>query len=142
MPQSTIRVREPVQMPDINFKFFFNPYLLALLKSKILFGPGDQTVRAAVRVISKKTEIGIRCSFLILSIISIRNVSKKIYPKRILVVDFGELSTYCDSGNRHSLKKLSTCENFATLFDRNRGREGGKCEGEILWIEEKNITIF
>lgn len=50
-------------------------------------------------------------------------MSKKIYPKRILVVDFGVLSTYCDSKKRHSLKILSICENFATVFDINRGED-------------------
>lgn len=51
MPQRTIRVNEPVQIPDINFKFFFNPYLLAVLNRRMLFGPGDQVVKAAVSVI-------------------------------------------------------------------------------------------
>jgi len=50
-------------------------------------------------------------------------VSKKIYPKRILVVDFGVLSTYCDSKNRHYLKILSICENFATGFDKIRDED-------------------
>ena len=49
-PQRSIREKEPVQMPHINFKFFFNPYLLALLNSSILLGPGDQVVKAAVSV--------------------------------------------------------------------------------------------
>lgn len=69
-------------------------------------------------------------------------MSKKIYPNRILVVDFGALSTYCDSRKRHFLKILSIYEKFATGFDKIRGESPQKeKEGleELIW---KKITIF
>jgi hypothetical protein len=57
-------VRDPLQMPNISRRFFLSPYRLAVDNRRILFGPGDHTVRAAVRVICAKREAFISFQFL------------------------------------------------------------------------------
>ena len=57
-PERHIKVREPLQIPVINRRVPEIPYLLAVESSRILFGPGDHTVRMADRVISIKTDKG------------------------------------------------------------------------------------
>ena len=61
IPHKHIRVREPVQMPSKSFRFLRKPYLLAVERSRILFGPGDHTVMQAVTVIPVKVVKSMGC---------------------------------------------------------------------------------
>lgn len=67
---------------------------------------------------------------------------KKSTPKEILWLILAVYQHIVIAEKRVFLKIMSIWKNFTTMFDRIRGEEGEKREGEILRFRKKKVTIF